>query len=205
METSYYSTDGSVLGKFPLAEKLFDQKVNEHLLWEVVRYYQANQRQGTVSTKTRAEVRGGGKKPWRQKGTGRARHGSTRSPIWVGGGAVFGPRPHDFKLDIPKKKRQQALAMALSDRARDGKVIVVDDLKASEPKTKIIAAFVKKLNLTDRRVLLVAENPDRNVKLATRNIPNLTVESVVNVNAWKVLSHEYLVITRGACEKLEKR
>lgn len=205
METSYYSTDGSVLGKFPLADKIFDQKVNEHLLWEVVRYYQANQRQGTVSTKTRAEVRGGGKKPWRQKGTGRARHGSIRSPIWVGGGAVFGPRPRDYRLEIPKKKRQQALAMALSDRARDGKVIVVDDLKAGEPKTKIVASFLKKLNLADRRTLLVADNPDRNVKLATRNIPNLTLESVVNVNAWKVLSHEYLVITRGACEKLEKR
>ncbi len=197
--------DGSVLGKFSLAEKVFGQKVNEHLLWEVLCYYQANQRQGSAATKTRAEVRGGGRKPWRQKGTGRARHGSIRSPIWVGGGVVFGPQPRDFRLEIPKKKRHQALLMALSDRAFAGKIMVVDGFVVAEPKTKVLAGLVKKLNLSGRKVLLLTEQADENAKRASRNMPELTFAAAVNVNALQVLSNEYMIVTKGACAELEKR
>jgi len=197
--------DGNVLGQFPLAEKLFNRKVNEHLLWEVLRYYQANLRQGTAATKTRAQVRGGGRKPWRQKGTGRARHGSIRSPIWVGGGVVFGPQPREYRLEIPKKKRHQALLMALSDRAREGKIIVVDGLAVAEPKTKVMANLIKKLNLSGRKVLLLPEQADENAKRASRNMPDLTFTAAMNVNALHVLSNEYIVVTKRACEELEKR
>ncbi len=205
MEANLYSIDGSVLGKFPLTDKLFNQKINEHLIWEVLKSYQANQRQGSVSTKTRAEVSGGGRKPWRQKGTGRARHGSIRSPIWVGGGIVFGPKPRDYRIDIPKKKRRQALLMALSDRARENKIIIIDELKVAEPKTKIMANFINKLNLSNKKILILTDKIDRNSWLASQNIPNLTLDSVNSLNALKVLSNEYVILTKGAYEQMEKR
>ncbi len=205
MEVDLYSMNGATLGKFKLSDKIFNRKINEHLIWEVVNYYQANQRQGTVSTKTRAEVSGGGRKPWRQKGTGRARHGSIRSPIWVGGGIVFGPKPRSFRKEMPKKKKRQALLMALSDRARENRIIVVDELKVAEPKTKIMVDFLKKMNLAGKKVLTVTEKIDENIRRSSQNIANLTLDAVNNINALKVLSSEFLVLTKGAYEILEQR
>lgn len=204
METNSYAMDGSVLGKISLSDKIFNQKVNEALLWEVVKYYQANQRQGTAATKTRALVSGGGKKPWRQKGTGRARHGSIRSPIWVGGGVVFGPRPREYRLDVTKSKRRQALRVALSDRAREGKIIVLNALQVNEPKTKIVVQFLKALKLLDKKVLLLVDKLEKNIRLASQNLPSLTLNVVSNLNAFSVLSHEYLIFTKDAFDHLKK-
>lgn len=202
-KVAVYNLEGQQVGELELSDAVFAAPVNEALLHEAVVMYRANQRQGTADTKTRAEVAGGNKKPWRQKGTGRARHGSIRSPIWRKGGIVFGPHPRDFSYLMPKKARRAALRSALSAKVRDGEFIVVDQLALSEPKTKIVAEALKKLN-AEKGALIVAADFDANVYLSARNIPGVAATAARNINVYDVLSHDRIVMTKDAVAKVEE-
>lgn len=198
-----YNMEGSQVGEIDLNDAIFGTEVNEPLLHQAVVMYEANQRQGTVSTKTRTEVRGGGRKPWRQKGTGRARHGSIRSPIWVGGGVTFGPKPRSFRQALPKKARRAALKSALSAKVGAGDIIVLDALALSEAKTKLVASMLEKLNVTGR-TLIVTDGKDHNLELSVRNIPGLELRQASGLNAYDVLKYRNLVITRDGVAKVEE-
>lgn len=198
-----YNMEGNQVGEIDLNDAIFGTEVNEPLLHQAVVAYEANKRQGTVSTKTRTEVRGGGRKPWRQKGTGRARHGSTRSPIWVGGGVTFGPKPRDFRQGLPKKVRRAALRSALSAKVNTGDIIVLDNLSLTEAKTKVMAGVLEKLGATDT-TLIVTEERDQNVMLSTRNLPGVALTQAAGLNAYDVLKHRKLVITKDGVAKVEE-
>ncbi|NLM25738.1 MAG: 50S ribosomal protein L4 [Firmicutes bacterium] len=202
-KVAVFNQEGKQVGDIELNDAIFGVEVNEGLLHQVVVNQQANRRQGTVATKNRALVRGGGRKPWRQKGTGRARVGSIRSPLWVGGGVVFGPTPRNHSYRMPKKARRAALKSALSAKVRDGKFIVVDNLNLNEPKTKEMVAILNALNAS-KKPLVVLADWDRNIELAARNIPNTLLAKSVGLNVYDVLNHEQLVITQDAVAKLEE-
>ncbi|MEO0079859.1 MAG: 50S ribosomal protein L4 [candidate division WOR-3 bacterium] len=185
---------GTVKGQVELPEAWFNRTGPKGVVWESVRCLLANRREGNAMTKTRAEVSGTGKKPWRQKHTGRARHGSRRTNIWVGGGVVFGPRPRDYGYEIPKKERKLALALTLSARNRDGALKVIEDIEPAHPKTKELLQALAGLNLSGK-VLLLVDSLTENLRLASRNIPWLTVMPARLVNAYEVLAHEQVVFT----------
>jgi large subunit ribosomal protein L4 len=184
-------------------EEVLSYPLKEHLIYEAVVNYRANQRRGTASTKTRAEVRGGGKKPWRQKGTGRARAGSTRSPLWRSGGVTFGPKPRDYSYKMPRKARRNALKSALAMKFAEKEITVLDTLKFKEPKTKEGASFLKKLNLDS--VLVVDERENKNVFLSLRNIPKVKAVDFNQINIYDVMNHKSLVFTQKAFESLMER
>lgn len=186
-----------------LAEHIFGKEVRPHLLHEVVMMQQNNRRAGTASTKTRGQVRGGGKKPWRQKGTGRARAGSIRSPIWTGGARTFGPSPRDYGYRMPKKARRQALLSALSLKNKEGKVIVIEDFAFPEIKTKQMVDFLGALEVEQALVVIPAS--DRTVELSARNFPRAKVIRAEGLNVYDLLRFEHLVLTRSALGKLEER
>lgn len=186
-----------------LPEEIYGVPARRGLLHEVVRWQMARWRAGTACTKTRGEVRGGGHKPWRQKGTGRARQGSIRAPHWVGGGVVFGPKPRDYSFKLNKKQRRLALKMALSTRAKEGKLLVVEDFGLSQIKTKDFVAFLKQLGVQD--ALVVVPERDEVVEKSARNIPTVKVLAVEGLNVYDVLDHEYLIIKREALPKIEER
>lgn len=202
-KVAVYNMEGNQVGELELTDAIFGAEVNDSLLHQVVVNQLANRRQGTVATKTRGLVRGGGRKPWRQKGTGRARHGSTRSPVWVGGGTTFGPQPRDFSYGMPKKARRAALKSALSAKVRDGEFLVVDELSLNEPKTRAMASVIKALN-ADTKPLLVLADWNVNVELSARNIPGVTVAKSAGLNVYDILNHDKMVITRDAVAKLEE-
>lgn len=202
-KVSVYNLEGQTVGEIELSDAVFGAPVNEALLHQAVVTYLNNQRQGTASTKTRAEVRGGGRKPWRQKGTGRARHGSIRSPIWVGGGVTFGPKPREFRQALPKKARRAAMRSALSAKVRDGELIVLETLSMAEPKTKEMAAVLSRLS-AERKPLIVLSERDRNVELSTRNLPGAGTTQATDMNVYQVLAHDKLVLTKDAVAKLEE-
>jgi large subunit ribosomal protein L4 len=183
---------------------IFAERPREHLLFEVVQSQQASRRAGTHSTKTRGEVSGGGIKPWRQKGTGRARAGSIRSPIWEGGGTIFGPRPRDYSYRLPAKARRVALCAALSDRQRGGALTVVEEIKLPEPKTKRVAAMLGALGL-EGSVLIVESGVNGDLEKAARNLPRVKVLRTEGVNVYDVLRHQHLLITRSAVAALAER
>lgn len=198
-----YSMDGNQVGEIDLNDAIFGTEVNEPLLHQAIVMHQANQRQGTASTKTRAEVRGGGRKPWRQKGTGRARHGSIRSPIWVGGGTTFGPKPRDYRQKMPKKARRAAVRSALSAKVAAGELIVLDTLTLSEPKTRLIANMLQNLKAGER-ALIVIPSYDPVLELSTRNLPGVTLRNAADLNAYDVLSRPKLVITKDGVDRVEE-
>ncbi len=187
---------GEVKSQVELPDSVFGQQGRPSLLWEAVRMYLANQRQGNAKTKTRGEVSGTGRKPWKQKSTGRARHGSRRSPIFVGGGVNFGPRPRDYGFDLPKKKRRQALRTALSARLAEGGVKVIEDFELSAPKTKELVQVLSGLGLTKSTLLLVGPGGE-NLNRASRNVPWLAVLPAVQVNTYQVLKYKHVVFTEG--------
>ena len=191
------------IGTLELPPEIFGTEVKKVLLHEVVRNYLANQRQGSASTKTRGLVKGGGRKPYRQKGTGRARAGSIRSPLWKGGGTVFGPRPRDYSYKLPKKVRWAALSSALSAKLSDGELMVVDDLSVPEPKTRLLAGLLKGLGL-NKSTLIIIPDKDGVLELAARNIPRVDVTRVSELNAYAILSHEKVVLTKDAVEKMKE-
>ncbi len=196
-----YDMDGQVVREENLDEYVFGAKVNTAVLHQVVTAQLVNRRQGTASTKTRSEVSGGNRKPYRQKGTGRARQGSTRAPQWRGGGTVFGPRPHSYERDIPRKMRRIAMRSALSDKVANGRVYLMEDLTLEEPRTKDMEAFLEKLAL-DRRVLLLMHERDENVIKSARNIPGVKVGNVAAPNVIELLKHDHVVMTLATVAKL---
>lgn len=204
MDAKLYASDGSEKGTASLPDDLFAQPVNEHLLWLSVKRHLGNQRQGTAKVKTRGEVSGGGRKPWRQKGTGRARAGSNTSPLWPGGGRAFGPKPRDYRTDLPAKQRRAALASALSLRAGENAVVVVESLAFDAPKTKTMAEVLKRAGLDGRRTLLVLDQPDPNLIKSCRNIANLRTTMAHQLNPYELLEAESVMITSGGLTRVQE-
>jgi large subunit ribosomal protein L4 len=194
--------DNKPTGKIELPPDIFGVEVKRGLLHEVVRNYLDNQRQGTAVTKTRGLVRGGGKKPYKQKGTGRARAGSNRSPLWKGGGTIFGPVRRDYSYKLPKKVKWTALGTALSAKYADGEVVVVDEITIANPKTKDLAALLKGLGLDN--VLIILHEDNKAIKLAARNIPHVNVAIAGQLNVYAILAHEKLLITQKAVEHMKE-
>lgn len=189
------------IGTVDLSEPIFGTAVNDALLWEVVRMQLANRRQGTHDVKGRSEISGGGRKPWRQKGTGRARVGSTRSPLWRGGATIFGPTPRDYAYSMPKKKRRAALYSAISAKLRDGELMIVESLGLAEIKTKTLVATLKALEAEN--ALVVIPEKDAVLEKSAKNLPRVKVLRMEGLNVYDILRHEKLILLRGAVEKLE--
>jgi large subunit ribosomal protein L4 len=189
-----------------LDDRMFAAKVNEDLLYRVVRMQMGNRRQGTHSTKTRGEVSGGGRKPWRQKGTGRARAGSRRSPVWVGGGTIFGPKPRSYESKLTKKMKLGALAAALSDRASSGDVALIDQLQFEAPKTKAAVALLSRMELSGKTLVVVATDEyNRAVKKSFTNLSTAKCIACGGVNVYDILRHDHLLMTAKAVEELTER
>ena len=199
---SVYNIEGKEVGSIELNDAVFGVEVNEHLVHMAVVNQLANNRQGTQSAKTRSEVSGGGRKPWRQKGTGHARQGSTRSPQWTGGGVVFAPKPRDYSFKMNKKEKRIALLSALSSKVADNKIVVLDAFNLDEVKTKKFAEVMS--NLKVDKALVVIEGENKNVVLSGRNIPTVKVSATNEINTYDVLKYETLVVTKAAVEKVEE-
>jgi len=193
---------GETVGSMELNDSLFGIEVNDHAVHMAVVQYLANQRQGNKSTKTRAEVRGGGRKPWRQKGTGRARQGSTRSPQWTGGGVVFAPKPRDFSIKLNKKQKRLALKSALTDKVKRDKLVVLDSITLPEVKTKSMVTVCEKLAATD--ALFVMAGSNTNVMLSARNIPGIKTAGVNTINVYDILKYDNFVVTKEAVEQMQE-
>ena len=198
-----YNADGKVVGNMDLNENVFGVDVRVDVMHEVVVNYLANQRQGTQSTKTRTEVRGGGIKPWRQKGTGRARQGSIRAPQWVGGGVALGPKPRDYRYTLNKKVRRLALKSALTSKVQDNEVIVLESFEAPEIKTKQVADLLKNLGVSEKALIVLPEN-DKNIVASARNIKGVDTTYVGAINTYEVLNHTKCIILKDAVTKLEE-
>ncbi len=203
LRTSLRGADGGSKGDITLPG-LFGEKAREHLVYEVVHMQQASKRAGTHATKTRAFVSGGGAKPWRQKGTGRARSGSNRSPIWAGGATVFGPQPRDYGYRVPAKARRVALRSVLADRQRTGAVTVVDQIELAEPKTKRVVEMLAALGLQGS-VLIVSKDQNVGLERAARNLPTVKVLRSAGVNVYDVLKHQNILLTQDAVQALAER
>ncbi len=197
-----YNMEGKEIGTVELNDSIFGVEVNESVVHTVVKNYLANQRQGTQSTKTRTEVRGGGIKPWRQKGTGRARQGSIRAPQWTGGGVALGPKPRDYRYAVNKKIKRIALKSALSAKVASNDIIVVDGLKMEEVKTAKIASMLKALNA--EKALVVTADLDKNVYLSARNIKNVKPTYVSQLNTYEVVKYTKFVVAKDAIEKIQE-
>jgi large subunit ribosomal protein L4 len=200
IEAPHYSAAGASKKAVALPETLFDGTVNQDVLHRAVITYLSNQRQGTSNTLTRSEVSGGNQKPWRQKGTGRARQGSTRAPHWRHGGIAHGPHPRSYRLGIPKKMRQLAKKSALNARAREGALVLVDALEYEKPKTKDFAALLGKVGASEKKVLVLTANDARNVYLSGRNIPDVQIMRFADATAYDVLWAETVMVEIGALE-----
>lgn len=199
-KVALYKQDGSQVGDVELNESVFGIEPNKHVLHEAVLMQRASVRQGTHAVKNRSEVRGGGRKPWRQKGTGRARQGSIRSPQWVGGGVVFGPTPRSYKYQLPKKVRQLALKSALSSKVKEDNVVVLEELDFKAPKTKEVINMLSSLDV-DNKVLIVTSENDENLIRSTNNLKKVKVITVNNMNVLDLLMHDKLILTKDAAEK----
>ena len=199
---SVYNIEGKQVGSIELNYAVFGVEVNEHLVHMAVVNQLANNRQGTQSAKTRSEVSGGGRKPWRQKGTGHARQGSTRAPQWTGGGIVFAPKPRDYSFKMNKKEKRIALLSALSSKVAESKIVVLDEFKLDEIKTKKFVEVMNNLKVENALVVLEGEN--KNVVLSGRNIPSVKVTATNEINTYDVLKYTTLVVTKAAVEKLEE-
>jgi len=201
-----YRQDGKQAGEIELNESVFQAPINERLLQLILKAFAGNQRRGTHSTKDRAAVRGGGKKPWKQKGTGRARHSSRRSPIWRGGGVVFGPHPRSYDTRLSDSMKQAALVSVLSLKKKEDNLLFLDDLSLKQAKTKELAEVIKALNLSDSRTLFIVDTMDEKLKRASNNLKKVfSVKLVRNVNAYHILRRKKLLIDKQALSTLERR
>ena len=201
-KVALYNMDGKECGEIELKDEIFNVEVNTVVMHEVVVAHLANRRQGTQSAKTRAEVRGGGRKPYRQKGTGRARQGSIRSPQWVGGGVVFAPKPRDYSKKVNKKVRRIALKSALTSRVQEDKLIVLENLNLEEIKTKAMVGVLNNFNV--EKALVVLDGDNQNVVLSARNIPNVKTVRADMLNVYDILKYETFVATKDAVAKIEE-
>ena len=197
-----YNMEGKEVGTLDLNDAVFGVEVNEHLVHLAVLQQLANNRQGTQKAKTRSEVRGGGRKPWRQKGTGHARQGSTRAPQWTGGGVVFAPTPRDYSFKINKKEKRAALKSALTSRVQENKLIVVDELKMDAIKTKNFAQVMKNLNVD--KALVVINDTDQNIVMSAKNIPTVKVAQTNTINVFDILKYSTVVVTKAAVATIEE-
>ena len=202
-KVNVYNILGEQVEQIELKDDVFGVEINEHALYEVVKNQLANKRQGTQSAKTRAEVRGGGRKPWRQKGTGRARQGSIRAPHWTGGGVVFAPKPRDYSYSVPKKVKRVALKSALSSKVLENEIIVLDELNLSEPKTKEMVKILENIK-ADKKALIVMDEKNENVIKSARNIPNVETTLVNTLNVYDILKYNSFIITKDAVRKVEE-
>lgn len=201
-KVALYNMNAEQVGEVDLNEAIFGVEVKENLVHTAVISHLANKRQGTQSAKTRAEVRGGGRKPFRQKGTGRARQGSTRAPQWVGGGTVFAPKPRDYSFKVNKKERRLALKSALASRVNENKFIVIDELALAEVKTKAMKNVLDNFKL--KKALIITEGDVKNVALSARNIPNVKAAGVSNISVYDILKYDTFVVTKEALNKIEE-
>lgn len=204
MKVNVIDEKGKKIEELKLDNGIFGQDSNPDLLAQYVHVYRTNQRQGSSSIKTRAEVSGGGRKPWRQKGTGRARHGSIRSPIWVHGGIAHGPKPKDYSLSLPKKMRKKAMLNALSYKAREKMIKVIDKMNMTKPSTKRMKKLLDDMKLSEH-TLLVTEEPDINIQKSAANLSKVKVVFVDNLNVYNVLEAENILFEKNALLKLQKR
>jgi len=200
---SLYNINGNSTGDMEVNDSVFSIEPNQAVIQEVVLALMANKRQGTACTKRRDEVRGGGKKPWKQKGTGNARTGSTRSPVWVGGGSVFGPKPRSYYQKLTSKKKQLALRSALTERLRDGDLVVVDSFDVQEPKTKPVIELMDKLQVT-QTALIVMDTANENFIKSARNIPFVKLCVANNINTYDLLRFQKVIFEKAALSKVEK-
>lgn len=198
-----YNIDGEKVGELELSKEVFDVEIKEYAVHQVVVAQLANKRQGTQSAKTRAEVSGGGKKPWRQKGTGRARQGSIRSPQWIHGGVVFAPKPRDYRMNISKTLRKVAIKSVLTSKVREDNMLILNDISFDAPKTKNMVKVLNNLNV-DSKLLLVTENVNKNVYRSSTNLQDIKIIPVNNINVYDLLRYEKLIITQGAVKRLEE-
>jgi len=199
---SVYNIEGKEVGSIELNDEVFGVEINEHLVHMAVVSQLANNRQGTQSAKTRAEVSGGGRKPWKQKGTGHARQGSTRSPQWTGGGVVFAPKPRDYSFKMNRKEKRIALLSALTSRALEKKIVVLDNISFDEIKTKAFASVLTNLKLN--KALVVLNDNDKNVILSARNIPTVKVSLTNTINVYDILKYDTLIVTKAAVATIEE-
>jgi large subunit ribosomal protein L4 len=202
-KVTLFNQNGSQVGEIELNDSVFGIEPNNHVLFEAVIMQRASLRQGTHKTKVRSEISGGGRKPWRQKGTGRARQGSIRSPQWRGGGTVFGPVPRSYSYKLPKKVRRLAIKSALSSKVLDENILVLETLAFEAPKTKEFTNVLKGLSV-DKKALVVTADLDENVALSARNIPGITVVTASGISVLDVLNHDKLIMTKAAVEKVEE-
>ena len=201
---SVYNISGEITGEIELNEIVFGVEFNEAVVHQAVVMQLANQRQGTSATKTRAMVRGGGRKPWKQKGTGRARCGSNRSPVWVGGGTTFGPQPRSYAKKMPRQARRLAQRCALSAKVAAGQVVVVEGLTFDAPKTKNVAALLNAFQAADAKALLITAGADKNVELSARNMPKVTTITTMGLNCFDILNSNKVILAKEAVEKIEE-
>ncbi|MCX6151559.1 MAG: 50S ribosomal protein L4 [Ignavibacteriales bacterium] len=205
MTLDVYKIDGTKSGEtVELKDDIFNIEPNDHAIYLTVKAHLANQRQGTSKAKERNEVRGGGKKPWRQKGRGGARAGTSRSPLWVGGGTIFGPKPRDYYQDINKKVKKLARKSALSYKVKDEQLMVVEDFNLDAPKTKEFSNILKALKLENKKALLLTNGNLENIYKSSRNIPKINVLDAVNASTYDILNNQMVVIQKGAVEAFEK-
>ncbi|MCT4618809.1 MAG: 50S ribosomal protein L4 [Marinisporobacter sp.] len=197
------NVSGQQVGEIELSENIFGAEINASVLHEAVKNYLANQRQGTQSAKTRAEVRGGGRKPWRQKGTGRARQGTIRAPHWVGGGVVFAPKPRSYRYTLPKKVKRLAIKSALSAKVKENEIVVLDELKMDAYKTKDMVNILNNLKVEKKALIVLGEKDDYVVKSAS-NIKGVTTTLVSTLNVYDILNHDQFIVTKNAVHKIEE-
>lgn len=202
-EVQVRNQSGNIVGTIPLSDDAFGGEGKEHLIHDVVVMQLANRRRGTASTKTRAAISYSTAKPWRQKGTGRARAGSRRSPIWRGGGITFGPAPRDYSYKLPRKVRKQALRAAVAEKVRNNEVIVIDSLEMSEPKTKLFNELMRNLGI-DGSILVLLDGENRNLQLSVRNIPGVKILQIKGLNVYDLVYHKKIIVSRDIIPGLEE-
>ena len=203
-QTVKYDTSGNEIENINISESVFDEDINEPLVHKVINAQLAAKRRGTASTKTRSEVSGGGRKPWRQKGTGRARHGSIRSPLWVGGGVTFGPKPKSHDKKVSKKEKRIAMRSILTDKAQNDDLLVLDELEFPEIKTKQVKELLENLNLSEDKVLILLPEKDKNIYLSARNIPAVNTLVLEALNAYDLINNDFIVMSEDALRAVEE-
>jgi large subunit ribosomal protein L4 len=203
-KVAIYDMTGAKTGEVELNDSVFGVEINEALVHQAVVMQLASQRHGTHATKTRSMVRGGGRKPWKQKGTGRARAGSIRSPLWVGGGVAFGPHPRSYKFSMPRKARRLAIKCALSAKVNDGGLLVVEDINFAEPKTKDVVKLLGNFEASDSKALIITVDQNDNVVKSSRNIPGVKAINTMGLNVFDLLHHDKVLVTKDAVAKIEE-
>ncbi|MFW6148967.1 MAG: 50S ribosomal protein L4 [Atribacterota bacterium] len=204
VDMNVQSIEGEKIGEIKLNDDMFNAKINKHIVHQIVKRYLAEKRRGTASTKGRSEVRGGGKKPWKQKGTGRARAGTIRSPIWVGGGVIFGPENRNYGYSIPRKMRLVALKSVLSDKVKNNDIIILDKIELKNGKTKDLIYIFEKLNINSDKIIIVIDKEDEIIKRAVHNLKNTIVITANKINTYDLVNYQKMLVTKGALKIIEE-